>query len=155
MSQLQSWMAVLSRRGRVGSVVLVVLGVVIIGFGVALIVDVGGAGIWGVRGGASAIGVVLALVVVGLVLVGLGGGALFGAQARMARAVAAHPEAPLHPRADPRAVARAEPVPFWICSDCRLVEPGLSGCCIRCGQTVAFVQVTREDERSIAVSSLH
>lgn len=155
MSELPSALAALGRCGRVGGVILLVLGLALTAFAVAMILGLDEAGVWGLRRGAEAVGAMLGLCVVGLVLVGLGGGALFGAQARAARAAAELEGAPIEPRADPRAVARVEPVPFWICSECRVVEPGLSGCCLRCGKTVAFVQVRGEDERSIAVSSLH
>ncbi len=155
MSELPSLLAVLSRRGRVGSVILVVLGLALIAAGAALTFGLGEEGAYHTRGGSSAIGVAISVAVVGLILIGLGGGSLIGAQARVAAQIAEHPAPIAAPRTDPRAVARAMATPFWICSDCRVVESGLSGCCTRCGNTVGFFQAASEADRSIAVSSLH
>lgn len=147
-------LAVLGRRGPVGSVILIIVGATLIMFAVKLVLGLGEVGAYASRFGAGVIGGVLALGIVGLVLIGLGGGSLFGAQARVARAMAEHREPKIEPREHPRAVAQTMAIPFWICSDCKVVEPGFSGCCVRCGRTVGYVQVGGEDERSIAVSSL-
>ncbi len=147
-------LAVLGRRGPVGSVILIIVGATLIMFAVKLVLGLGEVGAYASRFGAGVIGGVLALGIVGLVLIGLGGGSLFGAQARVSAVIDAEPQTRIEPREDAQAAARAEPVPFWICSECRVVEPGYSGCCTRCGQTVGFVQVGSEAERSIAVSSL-
>lgn len=152
MEDFQALLAWLSRRGRVGGTILVVLGLGLIGFGVVFTCGLGEDGDLATRSGRGLLGPMLVVGVVGLLLLGLGGGALFGAQGRMAREIGE--DRPLQPRANPRAVAQQQPVPFWVCSECRVVEPGLSGCCTACGKTVSYVQVTREDERSIAVSSL-
>lgn len=155
MSELPGLLAVLGRRGPVGGAVLMVLGAGLLLIAVKLVLGLGEIHAYETKLGAGMIGGVLALAVVGLVLVGLGGGSLFGAQARVAAALAEEPLRRPEPRDDPRAAARTEPVPFWICSDCRVVEPGLSGCCTRCGNTVGFLQVGYEAERGTAVASLH
>lgn len=155
MSELPSLLAVLSRRGRAGSVILVVLGLALIAAGAVLALGLGEGGAYHTRGGSGAIGGAIAVAIVGLMLVGLGGGSLIGAQARVAAQIAEDPTPDATPRDDPRAVAQAMAVPFWICSDCRVVERGLSGCCTRCGNTVGFFQAASEADRSIAVSSVH
>lgn len=155
MSELPGVLAVLSRRGPVGGAILMVVGAGLVLVAVKLVIGLGEVHAYAWKNGSRAIGVAVALGVVGLVLIGLGGGSLFGAQARVAAALAEEPLRKPEPRDDPRAAARTEPVPFWICSDCRVVEPGLSGCCTRCGNTVGFVQVGYESERGTAVASLH
>lgn len=154
MSELQSWFTVLSGRGRVGGAILLALGVTLVGAAVVLAGGLDDSGAFGQRSGPGVMGGVIALGVIGLALVGFGGGSLFGAQARVARAMAEHREPKVEPREHPRAVAQTMAIPFWICSDCKVVEPGFSGCCVRCGRTVGYVQVGGEDERSVAVSSL-
>lgn len=154
MSELPGLFAALGRRGPVGSAFLLFLGAILVLVALKLALGLGESGAYHVKLGAWMIGAALALGVVGLVLIGLGGNSLFGAQARVAAELSDLPNKKILPQDDPRAVAREQPLPFWICSECRVVEPGLSGCCLRCGQTVGFLLVKDESERGVAVSSL-
>ena len=111
--------------------------------------------IWAhVRHGQSLIGGAMAISVVGLAFMGLGAGSLFGSHSRARKALADLDGPAAVPRADAVAVAREQPLPFWVCSDCRVVEPGLSACCLRCGKVVSFAQATDEGERKTAVTCL-
>ncbi|MBL9103941.1 MAG: hypothetical protein JNL82_23560 [Myxococcales bacterium] len=154
MSELPGLFAVLGRRGRVGGVIMVVLGAGLVLVASWLVLGLGSAGAYRSQAGAGVIGGGLALGVVGLALLGLGGGSLFGAHGRMDAALAEEPLRRPEPREDPRAVAATAAVPFWICSDCGVVEPGLSASCTRCGNTVGFFQVGSEAERGTATASL-
>lgn len=155
MNVLPSLLAELGRLGRTGSVVLVALGTLLVAFAAATVAGLVQFAIGDFQWNQGTFILAIPLGFVGLVLIGLGGNTLVGAQARVDEAAAAlKPTRPPLPLADPRAAARVEPVPFWICSDCKLVAPGLSGCCVRCGKTAAFVQVRDEDERRTAVAAL-
>jgi hypothetical protein len=155
MNVLPALLAELGRLGRTGSVVLVAVGALLVAFAAATIAGLVQFQIGGFLWGQDMFIVAVPLGFAGLVLIGLGGNVLFGAQAQVDRAASdLKPTRQPLPLADPRAAARVEPVPFWICSDCKVVAPGLSGCCVRCGKTVAFVQVRHEEERRTAVAAL-
>ena len=142
------------RGGRIGGVVLVLLGAGLVATGVWGTEWLTAAGIWSAPRGQGLVGGTLALCVVGLGCVALGAGALFGSHARVRTELEAIGERVAQPRADAAGVARQHPLPFWVCSECRVVEAGLSACCMRCGKTVAFVQATDEGERRTAVTAL-
>jgi hypothetical protein len=95
----------------------------------------------------------LAVIGLGVACVALGLGALFGAQARLTAAMHA-PGTPARDRLAER--AQTESLPFWVCSDCRVVSPGISDTprCQRCLNAAAFVQATTEADRGIAVACL-
>lgn len=95
----------------------------------------------------------LAVIGLGVACVALGLGTRFGAQARLTAAMRA-----AGPLARDRLAERAqtEPLPFWACSDCRVVEPGISDTprCQRCLNASPFVQASGEEDRAIAVACL-
>ena len=142
------------RGGRFGAIVMLMIGLVLIVAGVLLFMLLVQMVDYARSRGIGALGVALAICVAGLVCVALGVGQLFGSHSRLRAAMADFDGAAIKPRADARAVARGEPLPFWVCSECRVVERGLSACCLRCGKGVSFVQATDEEERKIAVTSL-
>jgi hypothetical protein len=155
MSGLPTVFTALGRLGRAGSITLVVLGTLIVAFAGATVADLVRFEIGDFRWDQDMFIVAIPLGFVGLVLIGLGGNNLVGAQAQVDLAGADLHSMRMPPSlADPRAAARVEPVPFWICSDCKVVAPGLSGQCVRCGNTVAFMQVREENERRTAVAAL-
>ncbi len=98
--------------------------------------------------------IMLGVSVVGLALSGLGAGALFGTQGRM-RGLFQRSSSVATQTAEEQATVSAE-LPFWVCGDCRVVEPGASitARCTQCGSVSSFVQVESDADRQMARSVL-
>lgn len=137
----------LGRAGRAGGISALVLGVGLLVAGLYLTFGLLAGAIWPIMLGVCALG---------LVFVMLGVGVLFGSQARLAAALKRDAPSARRPR-DRRtdAVLSLTP-PFWVCSDCRLVESGLSTTrrCTECGHITGFVQVMHEDDRRTALACM-
>ena len=136
----------LGKTGKIGGLVALLLGVGLVVVGLDLTFDEDR--YWPLMS---------AVCIAGLVFAALGAGVLFGSQARLAAALDA--VEPVHepaPREQALELARASAPPFWVCSDCRCVEPGVSitARCTRCGRVAAFVQVGVEAERRTAIACL-
>lgn len=137
---------VIARTGKTGGAISIVLGVGCFVAGLYLTFGLIEDAIWPIMLTVSAVGVVL---------IALGLSAFFGTQARLASILA---DAEAMPEADPATIERARELapPFWVCSECRIVEPGVSitARCTRCAHVANFVQVESEAERATAVACL-
>lgn len=137
-------MQLFDQRGRVGGIVALVLGVLMLpaGWWVASTTSLFGLGICGV----------------GVAYWFYGLSRLMGNEARLYRELEADKPVPKPlPKSELEAVLETRALPFFVCARCRIVmDPGdCGGVCPRCSSETDCIPVYREDDRSIARSSIY
>lgn len=137
-----------SRSGRTGARSAIGLGAVLVPFGLWLFFNAAGPDhVWPIM---------LFVTVLGVALVGMGLGALFGNQGRLDAAITGGIDTAASNNQAGRASAELARVPFGACSDCRCViedAPNLDRC-PECFSLAGWVYVAQEADRSRAVATL-
>ena len=144
------------RGGKAAAIVVIAFGVVLIPTGLWLTFSLPGVAppdanalVYAEEGERLVWPIMSVVSLVGLAFVGVGAGALFGAQRRVNAFL--HGSSATSDASEIRAVDDAG-LPFWVCGDCRVVEAGVSVTrrCVHCGSVASFVPVESDDERGMA-----
>jgi|GEM_PF-1979620 len=150
------------RRGKPGAVVSIVVGLMLVPVGVWLAFGMLGTApadaeliTHAQEGDSLSWPIMLVVSVAGLGMIGIGSGALLGTQRRMQAFLDGDAPSPAGSGDLVRTVEESA-LPFWVCGDCRVIEPGVSMTdrCMRCGSIAGFVAVAEDRDRSMASSLL-